>query len=57
MRNFINWLRYVLDIEKPYSDYDSDTYLDRKFQTWPSRPQKIIAASVLILGAALILTD
>ncbi len=57
MRNFINWLRYVLEIEKPYSDYESDTYLDWKLQTWPSTPQKVIAASVLILGAAFILAD
>ncbi|MDQ1186404.1 hypothetical protein QE369_002820 [Agrobacterium larrymoorei] len=57
MSNFINWLRYVLDIEKPYSDYESDTYLDRKLQTRPSTSQKIIVASILILGVALILAD
>lgn len=51
MRNFIAWLRYILDIEKPYSDYESDTYLNRQSsQCAPATCTVIIAGLALSLG-------
>lgn len=57
MRDFTAWLRYVLDIEKPYSDYESDTYLEHKNRRRTTIYPTFIVAGIVVMGAALILAD
>jgi len=58
MRNSITWLRYVLDVEKPYYNYDKDWYADDKKWKGVSTCQKIaILTSASIFGLALVLSS
>ncbi|KQM33340.1 hypothetical protein ASE62_06165 [Rhizobium sp. Leaf202] len=56
-RNFIAWLRYVLDVEKPYYDYDKDWYADHKKCVRVSTCQKIaILVGASVFGLAFVLS-